>query len=153
MLGILPVLGTISQGKFRVDEQFEYRFNTDKRTIAAALARFQLGLYIFAVASSEAKNTWVTPSRLAQRRRCFAGDSGGVDGRKEALRLSSPSAFRIADLAHDCPWWRSNPRKYDRDARRPLCRPRAQPAAGRATAAAGGISTSSICCFKRATIR
>ena len=53
MRAILPLAGTLQQGKFQVHEQFEYRFNCDERSINAALARFQKGLYVFTIAASE----------------------------------------------------------------------------------------------------
>jgi hypothetical protein len=53
MLRMLPRGAVLQQGKFRVDEQFAYRFNCDNRTILAALARFHVGLYVFVIATAE----------------------------------------------------------------------------------------------------
>jgi hypothetical protein len=53
MLAKMPMGGTLQQGKFQVNEQFEYRFNCDGRSIIAALARFQKGLFVCTIATSE----------------------------------------------------------------------------------------------------
>lgn len=53
ILSILPALGTLRQGTFVVDKQFAYRFNSDERTTAAALASFHKGLHILTVCTSE----------------------------------------------------------------------------------------------------
>jgi hypothetical protein len=53
LLTILPGAGTLRQGTFQVGEQFAYRFNSDQRSIVAALVRFHQGLYVFTIATSE----------------------------------------------------------------------------------------------------
>ena len=52
MLSILPAWGALRQGSFEVDNQFGYRFNSDDKSIVAALAKFHSGLYIFTIATS-----------------------------------------------------------------------------------------------------
>ncbi|WP_342363323.1 hypothetical protein [Terrarubrum flagellatum] len=70
MLAIMPGGRTLEQGKFHVDEQFAYRYNSDERTIVAALSRFHKGLYIFSLATSEPEkyasivSTWETTSEV-----------------------------------------------------------------------------------------
>jgi hypothetical protein len=49
----MPSRATLEQGKFNVGEQFSYRFNSDDRSIVAALAHFHSGLYTFTVSTSE----------------------------------------------------------------------------------------------------
>ena len=46
MMRIMPSYGTLKQGRQHADGKFRYRFNTDERTIVAALAQFHEGLYI-----------------------------------------------------------------------------------------------------------
>jgi hypothetical protein len=52
MLKILPSFGTLQQGKFMVPEQFAYRFNSDGKSIVAALASFHTNLHTFVIATS-----------------------------------------------------------------------------------------------------
>jgi hypothetical protein len=52
LLRILPAGATLQQGKWNEDEQFAYRYNSDDKSIVAALARFHQGLYTFTVATS-----------------------------------------------------------------------------------------------------
>jgi hypothetical protein len=49
----LPVFDTLVQGRINVLDQFAYRFNTDKRTIVAALAGFHSNFHVFTVATSD----------------------------------------------------------------------------------------------------
>jgi hypothetical protein len=49
----LPIAETLRQGKFMVPEQFAYRYNTDARSIVAALAGFNSNLHIFMAATSQ----------------------------------------------------------------------------------------------------
>jgi hypothetical protein len=53
MLPMLPMRNTLQQGSFQVPKQFAYRYNTDQRTIVAALAGFHANLHVFAMATSE----------------------------------------------------------------------------------------------------
>jgi len=50
-LKILPLYDTLCQGIKVVRDQFEYRFNTDEKSVVAALSNFHNGLYIFTIAS------------------------------------------------------------------------------------------------------
>lgn len=49
----LPISKTLRQGKVDVGEQFMYRFNSDEKSVVAALIQFHSGLYILTVATSE----------------------------------------------------------------------------------------------------
>jgi len=51
MLRILPGAALLSQGNIHSGSQFSYRFNTDLRSIVAALAGFQQGLHVFVIAT------------------------------------------------------------------------------------------------------
>lgn len=54
MLAILPSGNTLVQGaRNSAHDQFFYRFNTDQRTVVAALASFHDGLYVCTVAFSD----------------------------------------------------------------------------------------------------
>ncbi|MDX8536545.1 hypothetical protein RFM23_02805 [Mesorhizobium abyssinicae] len=52
-LRIMPGRGTLTQGRNNSGNQFAYRYNTDLKTIVAALASFHTGLYISVIATSE----------------------------------------------------------------------------------------------------
>jgi hypothetical protein len=43
MLSITPIYGSLKQGAFFLPEQFGYRFNTDGKSIIAALTGFHVG--------------------------------------------------------------------------------------------------------------
>lgn len=53
MLGILPVAGELRQGVRSFSDQFAYRFNTDLKTILAALVGFHDNLHFFVMAYSD----------------------------------------------------------------------------------------------------
>ncbi|MET3287053.1 UNVERIFIED_ORG: hypothetical protein ABIC34_003874 [Sphingomonas sp. 1057] len=53
ILSIMPMLGELRQGTKAVTEQFAYRFNTDERTIVAALSGFHSSLHILTVTTSD----------------------------------------------------------------------------------------------------
>jgi hypothetical protein len=53
LLKTMPLGATLQQGRFNVDEQFSYRFNSDDRSIVAALTRFHSGLYTFTISAAE----------------------------------------------------------------------------------------------------
>jgi hypothetical protein len=53
MLSFLPGSETLRQGRFHVDSQFVYRFNSDDKSIVAAFAKFHSGLYIFTITTSQ----------------------------------------------------------------------------------------------------
>jgi hypothetical protein len=53
ILAKMPMFGTVEQGKFRVPEQFSYRFNCDRKTIVAALASFHSNFHTFVIATSQ----------------------------------------------------------------------------------------------------
>ena len=57
ILRILPEQATLVQGKWQVGEQFTYRYNTDEKTVVAALAYFQGGLFVHTIATT-------TPDRI-----------------------------------------------------------------------------------------
>lgn len=52
ILNSLPGLGRLQQGKKTSQGQFEYRFKTDRKTIAIAQSSFHTGLNILSIASS-----------------------------------------------------------------------------------------------------
>jgi len=52
---ILPVQETLQQGKKNVGDQFSYRYNSDERTVVAAVAQFHRGLWFTLFASSDAR--------------------------------------------------------------------------------------------------
>lgn len=49
----LPITGTLSQGRKHVSDQFLYRYNTDERTVVAAVAEFHRAFWITLFASSD----------------------------------------------------------------------------------------------------
>jgi hypothetical protein len=51
----LPGYETLRQGSKNVDDQFKYRFNTDERTVVAAVAQFHRGLWFTLFASIDQK--------------------------------------------------------------------------------------------------
>ena len=52
---ILPGHETLRQGRKHVSVQFAYRYNTDERTVVAAVAQFHRGLWLTMFASSDPK--------------------------------------------------------------------------------------------------
>ncbi|SEH82046.1 hypothetical protein SAMN05216367_2166 [Tardiphaga sp. OK245] len=52
---ILPVSGTLRQGRKNVADQFIYRFNCDERTVVAAVAQFHRGLWFTLFVSCDSK--------------------------------------------------------------------------------------------------
>jgi len=52
---IMPLHDTLRQGKKNVEDQLVYRYNTDKRTVVAAVAQFHRGLWYTLFASSDPK--------------------------------------------------------------------------------------------------
>ena len=52
---IMPLHETLRQGQKNVADQFAYRYNTDKRTIVAAVAQFHRGLWFTLFASCDPK--------------------------------------------------------------------------------------------------
>lgn len=56
ILSILPAHATLRQGTKVVSEQFAYRYNTDDKTVVAALSGFHNNLHILTIATSEAEN-------------------------------------------------------------------------------------------------
>jgi hypothetical protein len=49
----LPGFETLRQGRKNVGDQFRYRFNTDERTVVAAVAQFHRGLWLTTFASTD----------------------------------------------------------------------------------------------------
>lgn len=49
----LPIAGTLRQGRKHVSDQFLYRYNTDERTVVAAVAEFHRAFWITLFASSD----------------------------------------------------------------------------------------------------
>jgi hypothetical protein len=56
-VAILPGCETLRQGTKTVGDQFLYRFNTDERTVIAAVAQFHRGLWLTVFASTNPKLT------------------------------------------------------------------------------------------------
>jgi hypothetical protein len=52
-VAILPGCETLRQGRKNVGDQFLYRFNTDERTVVAAVAQFHRGLWLTVFASTD----------------------------------------------------------------------------------------------------
>ena len=52
-VALLPGYETLRQGTKNVDDQFRYRFNTDERTVVAAVAQFHRGLWFTVFASTD----------------------------------------------------------------------------------------------------
>lgn len=50
---ILPIYETLRQGEKNVADQFAYRYNTDERTVVAAVVQFHRGLWFTLFASSD----------------------------------------------------------------------------------------------------
>jgi len=55
LLGPLPIFGTLQQGSKTVTGQFDYRFNTDERTVVAAICHFHRSLWVVCCASSNSR--------------------------------------------------------------------------------------------------
>ena len=53
ILSKMPIYGSVKQGGFFLPEQFGYRFNTDGKSIIAALIGFHSNLHIFTLATSD----------------------------------------------------------------------------------------------------
>jgi hypothetical protein len=53
ILSKMPIYGSLKQGSFFLPEQFGYRFNTDGKSIIAALSGFHSNLHIFTLATSD----------------------------------------------------------------------------------------------------
>ena len=53
LVEMMPGYETLRQGTKNVGDQFAYRFNTDERTVVAAVAQFHKGLWVTALASSD----------------------------------------------------------------------------------------------------
>jgi hypothetical protein len=53
ILSKMPIYGSLQQGVFFLPEQFGYRFNTDGKSIIAALTGFHSNLHIFTLATSD----------------------------------------------------------------------------------------------------
>jgi hypothetical protein len=51
LLNFMPNYGAIAGGRNVIKSQFEYRYNTDNKSVVAALSKFHSNLYIFPVAS------------------------------------------------------------------------------------------------------
>ena len=64
---ILPGYETLRQGTKHVSDQFAYRFNTDERTVVAAVAQYHKGLWFTLFASSDPRivELFVKPEFLA----------------------------------------------------------------------------------------
>jgi hypothetical protein len=54
-VAILPGCETLRQGRKNVGDQFLYRFNTDERSVVAAVAQFHRGLWLTVFASTDPK--------------------------------------------------------------------------------------------------
>lgn len=67
MLQTLPVFDTLKQGRKDAGAQFGYRYNTDEKSIIAALVRFHEGLFVFLVASSESRARNLNPDNVNWR--------------------------------------------------------------------------------------
>jgi hypothetical protein len=52
-VAIMPGYETLRQGSRTVGDQFAYRYNTDERTVVAAVAQFHRGLWLTVFASSD----------------------------------------------------------------------------------------------------
>jgi hypothetical protein len=52
---IMPLMETLRQGRKNVSDQFAYRYNTDERTVVAAVAQFHRGLWFTLFASCDAR--------------------------------------------------------------------------------------------------
>lgn len=61
-LSILPVPSTLQQGKKTASGQFDYRFNTDEKSIAAALCHFHGNIHFFSIGFAEPE-TYRFPDR------------------------------------------------------------------------------------------
>jgi hypothetical protein len=53
ILRIIPLFGTLKQRRFRVPDQFAYRYNTDGKSVFAALIRFHKGLHLLVWVTSK----------------------------------------------------------------------------------------------------
>lgn len=52
ILNILPESATLRQGRINVAGQFTVRFNTDEKSIVAALSRFHMGMAVLTIATA-----------------------------------------------------------------------------------------------------
>lgn len=55
MLNFMPEFATLTQGKQTAAGQFRYRYNSDGRTIVAALSQFHDGLSVFNIVTATPK--------------------------------------------------------------------------------------------------
>lgn len=53
ILGMLPLGSTLQQGRFTVGEQFAYRYNSDEKSLVAALIGFHSNLHLWVIASAD----------------------------------------------------------------------------------------------------
>ena len=53
MLAILPSLGTLKMGQKSASGQFDYRYNSDNKTIVATLAHFHGNIHFFTIAMAD----------------------------------------------------------------------------------------------------
>ena len=65
-VAMLPGCETLRQGRKNVGDQFLYRFNTDERTVVAAVAQFHRGLWLTVFASTDPRiiGLFATPEFL-----------------------------------------------------------------------------------------
>ncbi|MDP4024046.1 hypothetical protein Q8W71_15560 [Methylobacterium sp. NEAU 140] len=78
LLSIMPVQAGLRQGRRNhADDQFIYRFNTDERSVVAALAQFHDGLYVSALAFGTTDPYGQLPL-LPHHRRVRPGDLPGM---------------------------------------------------------------------------
>lgn len=74
MLAIMPMANMLRQGsRNNSKDQFIYRYNTDEKTIVAALAQFHDGLYVCTIAFSDV-NTYKSILKLPNFRLARPGD-------------------------------------------------------------------------------
>ncbi|MGG5886128.1 hypothetical protein ACLF3G_03240 [Falsiroseomonas sp. HC035] len=89
MLRILPASGTLRQGRKEHGEQFTYRYNTDDKSILAALVGFHSNLHVLVVAMSEPEHygvlktwpgaVWSGPGRLLDSMPARRSSSSGSE--------------------------------------------------------------------------
>ncbi|MBB4402918.1 MULTISPECIES: hypothetical protein [Rhizobium/Agrobacterium group] len=83
-LSILPINGSLKQGKFTASEQFAYRYNCDEKSILAALVGLNSNLHLFVIATSQPE-TYGLPHQIPGSARAGnfvrPGELTGIIGR------------------------------------------------------------------------
>jgi hypothetical protein len=90
MLSILPAGRTLRQGRLDQTRQFAYRYNSDEKSVVAALVGFHSNLHFFLLATTDMKLIGAIPAQMRQEP-VFAGRLLGAMPPTLSLTPRSPS--------------------------------------------------------------